>query len=142
MKPKAVDGWNVGHMAGGLLLSAEGFTVQFTKSEVDKLIAIMNTDSDGKLRDNTGTVVTVHQEKDHIILTRVGDKDYPDGIILPLDAFSEFQDTIKEEQSHAYARDGARIIRTKIETDHKKIAKQQKVIRALTAARQIRRINT
>ena len=114
MTPKEVDGWNVAHLNGGLLLSADDFTVQFSASEVDKLLLILNGGRDGKVRANNGDLILVHPERDHVVLTRVDDKVYPDGIVLPVDAFSEFEDgdaPIIEGLKAAFRRSGGKIKR-------------------------------
>jgi len=113
MEPVEVDGWNVAHLNGGLLLSSNDFMVQFSPSEVDKLLNILNTQTPGKLRDTRGDVVTVIPEKNHVILTRASDEIYPGGIILPVDAFSDFDEDepIVEGIKPAFRRVGNKIKR-------------------------------
>jgi len=114
MEPKAVDGWNVAHLNGGLLLSADDFLVQFDAGEVDELITILNSDKVGKLRDTQGNTVTVHPARDHVILVRGSDKAYPGGIIVPVDAFSELEEDeapIIEGLKPAFRRSGTKIKR-------------------------------
>jgi hypothetical protein len=114
MNPSNTNGWNVAELNGGLLLSSTDFSVQFSSSEVDKLLNILNTNQTGKLRDVSGTLVQARPEKDHVILTRVNDKYYPDGIILPVDAFSELEANdapIIEGLKPAYRRVGSKIKR-------------------------------
>lgn len=95
MEPAKVDGWNVAHLAGGLLLSTDDFMLQLSAEQVDHFIDILNSGKAGKVRDNGGDPITVVPQREHVILTRVGDKVYPGGIILPVDAFSEFEDDEK-----------------------------------------------
>jgi len=114
MEPKAVDGWNVAHLNGGMLFSAEDFMVQFSSDQVDKFIEILNGTADGKLRDSNGDTILVHPERAHVVLTRVNDKVYPGGIILPVDAFSDFDDgdePIIEGLKPAFRRVGTKIKR-------------------------------
>jgi hypothetical protein len=92
MEPKKVDGWNVAHLAGGLLLSATDFMVQLSASEVDKFLIVLNSGKLGKVRDVNGDMINVIPSREHVVLVRAGDKVYPGGIILPVDAFSEFED--------------------------------------------------
>lgn len=113
MEPKQVNGWNVAELAGGLILSADNFTAEFTVHEVDKLITILNTDQEGAIRDNEGNVVKVKPLNDtEIVLTRVNDKVYPHGIILPIDAFTEEEnEPIIEAVRPAFRRVGSKIKR-------------------------------
>ena len=114
-KPAEVDGWNVAELAGGLLLSAGDFTVQFDVGQVDILIDILNSDQEGKLRDVQSNVVMVApMGRDHIILTRVNDGVYPNGIILPVDAFTEIEEDdapIIEGIKRTFRRVGSKIKR-------------------------------
>lgn len=90
--PKKVDGWNVAELAGGLLLSAEGFILQLSTDQVDQFLEILNSGKDGTVRDSHGDPVQVSTPKrEYVILTRAGDETYPNGIILPVDAFSELE---------------------------------------------------
>ena len=114
MKPSKVDGWNVAHLAGGLLLSATDFMLQLSASEVDKFLIVLNNGKPGKLRDTNGDAVDVIPEREQVVLRRVGDKVYPGGIILPVDAFSEYEDDeepIIEGLRPAFRRVGAKIKR-------------------------------
>jgi len=91
-EPKHVDGWNVAELAGGMLFSADDFIVQFSTTEIDKFISILNSGKPGKLRDSRGDIIEVRvPHRDQVVLKRVGDKTYPHGIILPVDAFSEVE---------------------------------------------------
>ncbi len=107
------SGWNVAHLAGGLLLSSDDFTLQLDAKEVDAFIDILNSQKPGKIRDDSGKVVTVIPKHDHVVLKRVSDTLYPDGIILPVETFSEFQDEEKvtEGLRPAFKRVGGRIKR-------------------------------
>lgn len=113
MEPAKVDGWNVAHLAGGLLLSTNDFMVQFSSSEVDKFIACLNSKQPGKVRDVNGEPVRVVPQGDAVVLQRVNDKVYPNGIILPVDAFSEFEDeeAVTEGVRPAFRRVGTKIKR-------------------------------
>jgi hypothetical protein len=114
-EPKAVDGWNVAELAGGLLLSADGFIVQFSPEQVDQLLSILNSGTEGQVKDSKGDMINVSSpDRSHVILKRVGDKVYPDGIILPVDAFSEAEDEetpVIEGVRPAFRRVGSKIKR-------------------------------
>jgi hypothetical protein len=114
-EPKKVDGWNVAELAGGLLLSAEGFILQLSMDQVDKFLEILNTGVAGTVRDSKGNPVQVSNPKrDHVVLTRVGDTAYPNGIILPVDAFSELESEeipVIEGVRPAFRRVGSKIKR-------------------------------
>lgn len=89
---KKVDGWNVAELAGGLLLSAEGFILQLSTEQVDRFLELLNSGTEGTVRDSNGDPVKVSSpQRDSVILTRAGDSTYPHGIILPVDAFSELE---------------------------------------------------
>lgn len=114
MEPAKVDGWNVGHLGGGMLFSATDFMLELSSSEVDKFIEILNLGKPGKIRDTSGTSVEVIPSREHVVLIRAADKVYPGGIILPVDAFSEFEDDeepIIEGLRPAFRRVGAKIKR-------------------------------
>lgn len=113
-EPRAVEGWNVAELAGGLLLSTEGFILQLSTEQVDKFLEIMNSGRAGTVRDANGDLVNVSvPDRDHVILTRVGDETYPSGIILPVTAFSEVEgdEPVIEEKLPAFQRKGAKIKR-------------------------------
>ena len=113
--PKEVDGWNVAELAGGLLLTAQGFHVQFDTQQVDRFIDILNAGTGGVLRANNGDKVIVSTpSRDHVVLKIEGDKHYPNGIILPVDAFSEVEDNeapVIEGIRPAFRRVGTKIKR-------------------------------
>lgn len=112
MQPKAVNGWNVAELSGGLLLSADDFLVQLSTDQVDKLLDILNDTGEGEIRDVTGDRIKILSPKeDHIVLVRAGDKVYPSGIILPIDAFSELDDELSESIRPAFRRTGGKIKR-------------------------------
>lgn len=138
MKPVKVDGWNVAHMAGGLLLSSTDFMLQLSATEVDKFLLILNIGRSGKIKDVNGDTVFVTPEMKYVILKRVDDKVYPDGIILPVKAFSEFEGDVEkklsEEKRLTFFRSKNKIIHGVRETDPKKMPKQKsKLVRALKA---------
>lgn len=114
-EPKAPDGWNVAEMAGGLLLSADGFVLQIDDSQLDAFVAALNLGGVSEIKDANGDVVTIELLDDDVILTRVNDKIYPHGIILPIDAFTEFEDDPKapilEGVKAAFRRAGRKIKR-------------------------------
>ena len=91
-EPQQVDGWNIAELHGGILLSAEGFIFQLDDSKIDDLVAALNQGGVSELKDVDGKIVTVEVTDDAVILTRDGDKLYPHGIILPLEAFTEYED--------------------------------------------------
>ncbi len=112
MKPIKVDGWNVAHLAGGLLLSSNDFLLQLSSKQVDAFIDVLNSETPGKIRDESGNIVLVIPKQDHVILKRTDDKVYPDGIILPVDAFSDFEDeNVNESLRPAFKRVGSKIKR-------------------------------
>lgn len=138
IEPRAVEGWNVAELAGGLLLSCEGFILQLSTEQVDKFLEIMNTGRSGTVRDSNGDQVQVSvPNRDHVILTRVGDETYPGGIILPVTAFSEIEgdEPVIEEKLPAFQRNGAKIKRVFTNTLNKDNAPfmvmKAKFIRAL-----------
>ena len=141
MKPVKVDGWNVAHLAGGLLLSTSDFMLQLSTVEVDNFLTLLNLGRPGKIKDVHGEVVFVTPELRYVILKRVNDKVYPDGIILPVKAFSEFEDEAKsevqenlsEEKRLMFFRTKNKIIHGIRETDPKKMPKKSKLVRALKA---------
>lgn len=115
IKPVQVDGWNVAHLAGGLLLSTTDFSVQFSKKSVDELIDIMNSGQEGHVRDADGRPVTIIPQRSFVVLVKANDKVYPGGIILPVDAFSEFDgdepEKVTEGLEPAFKRVGNKIKR-------------------------------
>lgn len=141
MKPVKVDGWNVAHLAGGLLLSTTDFMLQLSAEEVDNFLLILNMGRSGKIKDVNGNVVFVTPEMKYVILKRVNDKVYPDGIILPVKAFSEFENEAKsevkenlgEEKRLMFFRTKNKIIHGIRETDPEKMPKKSKLVRALKA---------
>lgn len=112
-EPKEVDGWNVAELAGGLLLSADDFLIQLDTAQVDKFLDILNSGQPGDVRDERGNIVMVSSpEKHYVVLKKVGDKTYPDGIILPVEAFSEVDDDdLTEGVKPAFRRVGTKIKR-------------------------------
>lgn len=92
-EPVRPDGWNIAELAGGMLFSSDDFILQLSTTEVDKFIDILNSQNGGQVRDSNGDVVDIAvPNREHVILRRVNDKTYPNGIILPVDAFSEVDD--------------------------------------------------
>ena len=110
---KQTSGWNVAHLASGLLLSSDDFMLQLSAAQVDAFIDVLNSGKEGKIRDNHGDVVIVIPNREQVILRRVNDKTYPNGIILPVEAFSEFDDSEKvtEGLRPAFKRVGSKIKR-------------------------------
>ena len=113
--PKKPDGWNIAELAGGLLISTEGFILQLSMDQVDKFLEILNSGTDGTVRDSNGDPIKVStSQRDHVILTRVGDQVYPNGIILPVDVFSELESSetpVIEGVRPAFRRVGSKIKR-------------------------------
>ena len=110
-EPKRVDGWNVAELAGGLLLTADEFMVQLNTEQVDHFIEILNGNKGGNLRAANGDRLIVVPKNDHVILKIEGDKKYPDGIILPVDVFSEVDDSVAESVRPTFRRVGTKIKR-------------------------------
>jgi hypothetical protein len=114
-EPKQVDGWNVAELAGGLLLSAEGFILQLSTAQVDRFVEILNSGQPGSVRDSNGDVVQISiPERSHVILIRANDQTYPNGIILPVDVFSSAEDDeapVIEGMRPAFRRVGIKIKR-------------------------------
>lgn len=137
MNPVKVDGWNVAHLAGGLLLSATDFMLQLSSAEVDTFLLLLNMGRPGTVKDVNGDTVQVTPELRYVILKRVNDKVYPDGIILPVKAFSEFEgevhENLSEEKRLMFFRSKNKIIHGIRETDPKKAPKKTKLVRALKA---------
>jgi len=113
LEPAKTSGWNVAHLAGGLLLSSDDFMLQLSSAQVDAFIEILNGGKEGKIRDHNGDVIVVVPEHEHVILRRLNDKVYPNGIMLPVEAFSEFEDDEKvtEGLRPAFKRVGNKIKR-------------------------------
>lgn len=114
MEPYKPSGWNVAEIGGGLVLSADGFTMQLDSIGVDKFIAVLNSKDVGEVKDSHGSVVTVELGDNEVILTRAGDETFPHGIVLPIDAFTEVDDEfqpILEGVKPAFRRVGNRIKR-------------------------------
>ena len=137
MNPVKVDGWNVAHLAGGLLLNASDFTLQLSSDAVDKFLMVLNTGRPDTIRDVDGAPITVVPELKYVILKRVSDKTYPGGIILPIKAFSEFEDdkveeNLSEEKRLMFFRTKNKIIHGYREADPMKVPHKAKLIRALT----------
>jgi hypothetical protein len=113
--PKEVDGWNVAELAGGLLLSTDDFMVQFNPAQVDNFLHILNSGRDGEVQDSKGDLIKISSpSRDHVVLTRAGDKTYPNGIILPVDVFSEVDDKktpVIEDKRPVFRREGSKIKR-------------------------------
>jgi len=141
MNPVKVDGWNVAHLAGGLLLSATDFMLQLSSAAVDDFLLLLNLGRPGKIKDVNGDIVFVTPELRYVILKRVNDKVYPDGIILPVKAFSELEnetetevkENLGEEKRLMFFRSKNKIIHGIRETDPKKTPKKSKLVRALKA---------
>ena len=141
MNPVKVDGWNVAHLAGGLLLSANDFTLQLSPTEVDNFLLLLNLGRTGKIKDTNGDAVFVTPELKYVVLKRVNDKVYPNGIILPIKAFSEFEneaetevkENLGEEKRLVFFRSKNKIIHGIRETDPTKTPEKSKLVRALKA---------
>lgn len=114
-QPKAPDGWNVAEHPGGLLLSSTGFSLDIAEKDLDALVGILNAGGVGEIKDSDGTPVTVEVTDDSVILTRNGDRLYPHGIILPIEAFTEYEEDpaapILEGIKPAFRRVGKKIKR-------------------------------
>lgn len=108
--PTHVDGWNVAELAGGLLLSAEDFVMKLDRTQVDDFITALNTGS-GEFKDVHGNAFSATLNGENVILKRAGDDRFPDGIVLPVDAFSELDDDLNEGVKPAFRRVGNKIKR-------------------------------
>ena len=84
------DGWNVGHLAHhGILLSCDGFVAKLDLDQLNILFDYAEDGSGGEIRDHDGNVVYVEVNNDNIVLSRDGDKAYPNGVILDMDTLNE-----------------------------------------------------
>lgn len=84
------DGWSVGHLANhGLLLSCEGFTLRLDLDQLNALFDLAESGESGEVTDHNGHLVLVEIGDDSIVLTREGDKTYPQGVVLDSETLKE-----------------------------------------------------
>ncbi len=119
--PTVPDGWNVGVLPGhGVILSCDGFQLNLNVDELNKFFDLAEAGTIGEVKDQYGHIVTVEPMDDAIVLTRVGDKTYPSGIVLDLKTLKEIgveqdaqgeQKPVQEGTRRAYRRVGRKIKR-------------------------------
>lgn len=126
--PETPDGWSVGHLAlHGLILSCDGFQLKLDIDQLNKFFDIAEDGTPGEIKDQNSDVILVEPTDNSIVLTRTGDKVYPNGVVLDLDTLKEIGieqdeleaqdeeepegDTIKEGVKRAYRRSGKGIKR-------------------------------
>lgn len=85
-----VDGWNVGHLANhGVLLSCDGFSMKLDLDQLNVLFDLVEDGESGEVRDHRGDAVYVEVLDDGLVLSRQGDKTYPQGVIVDLKTLKE-----------------------------------------------------
>jgi hypothetical protein len=84
------DGWNVGHLAHhGILLTCDGFSMKLDIDQLNILFDLAEDGASGEVRDHDDNAVYVEVSDSGIILSRDGDKSYPQGIMLDLKTLKE-----------------------------------------------------
>lgn len=84
------DGWNVGHLANhGILLSCEGFSMKLDIDQLNILFDLAEDGESGEVRDHKGDAVYIEVMDKQIVLSREGDKTYPQGVILDTKTLKE-----------------------------------------------------
>lgn len=84
------EGWNIGHLANhGIILSCDGFSIKLDLDQLNALFDLAEDGKSGEVRDHAGDPVYVEVMDDKIVLSREGDKAYPQGVVLDLDVLEE-----------------------------------------------------
>lgn len=84
------DGWNVGHLANlGLLLSCDGFSIRLDLDNLNLLFDAAENDSRIDLKDHDGNQVSVLPADNGIILFPKDHLDFPNGLLLDIEALKE-----------------------------------------------------
>lgn len=118
-------GWNVGQLAhDGIILSCDGFILKLDADNSEKFYGLIENGEDGEIKDQFNKSVFVEIGEDEIVLTRSGDKAYPNGVILDRETLkklgiepdfddegSESGSKISEGVKRAYKRVGKKIKR-------------------------------
>lgn len=94
------DGWDVGHLANlGVMLSAENFSTRLDLTNLNFLFDAAESGEATEIRDHSGRIIEVVPTEDSIILIPRSDPDFPNGIVLGLEALKEMGiEQYEEEQ--------------------------------------------
>jgi hypothetical protein len=83
-------GWNVGHLANlGLLLSCDGFSIRLDLDNLNLLFDAAEDDKHVNLKDHDGNQVSVVPTDNGIILIPKDNLDFPNGLLLDIEALKE-----------------------------------------------------
>lgn len=83
-------GWNVGHLANhGILLSCDGFSMKLDLDQLNALFDLAEDGESGEVKDHAGDVVFVEVTDKGIVLSREGDKTFPNGVMVDLKTLKE-----------------------------------------------------
>jgi len=83
-------GWNIGHLANhGILLSCDGFSMKLDLDQLNALFDLAEDGESGEVKDHAGNPVFVEVLDKGIVLSREGDKAYPQGVMLDLKTLKE-----------------------------------------------------
>lgn len=83
-------GWNIGHLANhGILLSCDGFSMKLDLEQLNALFDLAEDGESGEIRDHAGDPVFAEVLDKGIVLSREGDKAYPQGVMLDLKTLKE-----------------------------------------------------
>jgi hypothetical protein len=92
-------GWNIGHLANhGVLLSCDGFSMKLDLDQLNALFDLAEDGESGEVKDHAGSVVYVEVLDDRIVLSREGDKAYPQGVIVDAKTLKELGIEQHEEE--------------------------------------------
>lgn len=84
------DGWNVGHLANlGLILSCDGFSIRLDLDNLNLLFDAAENNSRIDLKDHDGNQVSVMPADNGIILIPKDNLDFPNGLLLGIEALKE-----------------------------------------------------
>lgn len=126
--PITPNGWSIGHLANhGLILSCDGFQITLSANGLQHFFDIAESGDPGEIRDQNNDLILVEPTSVSIVITRTGDKVYPNGLTIDMKTLKELgieenepedddelesdDDTIKEAIKAAYRRSGKRIKR-------------------------------
>lgn len=92
-------GWNVGHLANhGILLSCDGFSMKLDLDQLNALFDLAEDGESGEVKDHAGDTVYVEVLDDRIVLSRQGDKAYPQGVVVDSKTLKELGIEEHEEE--------------------------------------------
>lgn len=98
-------GWNIGHLANlGVLLSCDGFSIRLDVENLNLLFDAAEDDSIDEIRDHTGKLIDVEPTDDGLILYPHDSLEFPNGVLLDLDALKEmgieqYEEEVEDEPS-------------------------------------------